>query len=375
MPHGVKLEAGMLKALMVAYSTRLLIFLKAIVSNDVVGTRSGPPGVFWNVDIAFFRLFARWDSAYYMDIAKYWYSLGPEHWAFFPLYPILLKITSMPLRSILGIDPALAVAGFLVNHVLFGISVILLHKLTYALYQDERLAFLTCLFYSMYPGSFFYSAIYSEALFMALMLGSLYCLEGDRWLISAFLASLASLTRSIGVLLFIPILERALRSKGRSRLFGLCMSSLPIISSFLWFFYAGTVTGDWGLYLHVQSKYWGVRFQEPISALMKLRSSFSILLFTFMLLSILSILMPFIERNLQPKLIPYYLLSMAMLGIYLFHSFIESFIRYSVTLLPIYWFCSRVAVRDEVYAFILSAFFASVLAFGTVSFVNWYKFI
>jgi len=47
----------------------------------------------WQSSIPFVNLFARWDSGYYMEIAKLGY-VNERAFAFFPLYPLILKIFS-----------------------------------------------------------------------------------------------------------------------------------------------------------------------------------------------------------------------------------------------------------------------------------------
>ena len=65
------------------------------------------------------------------------------------------------------------------------------------------------------PLSFFFSAVYTESLFLALSLGSFYAAYRDRWALAVSLAVLATLTRVTGVLLVLPLILIAWQSGPR----------------------------------------------------------------------------------------------------------------------------------------------------------------
>jgi len=75
-----------------------------------------------------------------------------------------------------------------------------------------KIALVATAFYSFWGGAVFYSAIYSEALFMALALGAFYYLEEDKLPTAVLLGFLVSFTRSNGFLMCIPFLIYALQS-------------------------------------------------------------------------------------------------------------------------------------------------------------------
>jgi hypothetical protein len=56
------------------------------------------------------------------------------------------------------------------------------------------------------PMAFFFSAVYSEALFLALSVGVFWCARTGRWAFAGVLGALASATRPTGVLLIAPVL-------------------------------------------------------------------------------------------------------------------------------------------------------------------------
>jgi hypothetical protein len=181
---------------------------------------------------------ARWDSAWYLVIAHYGYrpELGvytaPRD-AFFPLYPLGLR-----LLSDLGLQPVFA--GVLFSLAAFALALYFIHRLTTlefgarggpavapaapgaatppgathafgaasaaapaAAGEVARLAvFLT----AFAPMAFFFSAVYSESLYLALSVGVFWFARQGRWLRVGLLGALAAATRSTGVVLLVPAL-------------------------------------------------------------------------------------------------------------------------------------------------------------------------
>jgi hypothetical protein len=66
--------------------------------------------------------------------------------------------------------------------------------------------------------SFFFSAVYSESLFLALSIGAVYAARRERWAWAGALGLLAATTRSAGVLLLVPLAMIYLWDAGRPRL-------------------------------------------------------------------------------------------------------------------------------------------------------------
>jgi hypothetical protein len=141
---------------------------------------------------------ARWDSVWYLAIANDGYPADdPRRAAFFPLYPLLLRAAGV----VVG-DPI--VAGVLVSLGCFAAALVLLHRLT-ELELGRPAARATLWAVALFPGAFFFSAVYSEALFLALSVGSVYAARTGRWAWAGALGALGAATRSAGVLLVVPL--------------------------------------------------------------------------------------------------------------------------------------------------------------------------
>jgi Mannosyltransferase (PIG-V) len=155
---------------------------------------------------------ARWDAVWYLVIARYGYrpDLGPftaSRTAFFPLYPLGVRGLSR-----LGLPPI--AAGVALSLVAFAAALYGLHRLcTLELGRlaprGERrgdVARLAVLVTALAPMAFFFSAVYSESLYLALSVGVFWCARQGRWGWAGVLGGLASATRSAGVLLAVPFL-------------------------------------------------------------------------------------------------------------------------------------------------------------------------
>ena len=203
----------------VLWLSRVLVWVSGIVAVLILGPKThtsafDPPGVTsgfgWIVD----RLIApavRWDSAWYLSIAEHGYRSGvaaaSSRAAFFPLYPMLVGGLGR-----LGIP--LVASGMLISFTAFGVSLFLLHRLTTLELSRSHVinraaipeaARLVVGLVAFFPMSFFFSAVYSESLYLALSLGVFWSARHGRWAIAGALGALAAATRSAGFVLVVPL--------------------------------------------------------------------------------------------------------------------------------------------------------------------------
>lgn len=146
----------------------------------------------------------RWDSIHYLGIAQHGYTSASSV-VFFPFYPMLVRVFGF----LLGSDP---LAGVLISLVSLAVALTLLHRLT-ALELGPRAADATVLLLAFAPSSFFFSAVYTESLFLALSVGSIYAVRQRRWGLAGGLGCLASATRVTGVGLLVPLAIMYLRER------------------------------------------------------------------------------------------------------------------------------------------------------------------
>jgi hypothetical protein len=153
---------------------------------------------------------ARWDSAWYLVIAHYGYrpelgSYTSARDAFFPLYPLgLHALSDLGLQAVL--------AGVLFSLAAFALALYCIHRLTtLELAGSGRagsgdIAGLAVLVTALAPMAFYFSAVYSESLYLALSVGLFLCARRGRWAWAGVLGALACATRSTGLVLVLPAL-------------------------------------------------------------------------------------------------------------------------------------------------------------------------
>lgn len=161
----------------------------------------------------------RWDGLGYLSIAQHGYSVRTS--IFFPLYPALMAGVGRAVGSEV-------VAGALISSVAFLVGLWLLHRLT-ELELGRRAADVAVLLLAFAPVSLFFTAVYTESLFLALSVGAIYAARRGRPGLAAVLAALATVTRVTGILLVIPIAMWELRRDRRFRP-GLLWLLLPVLA-------------------------------------------------------------------------------------------------------------------------------------------------
>ncbi len=175
---------------------------------------------------------ARWDAGWYLLVAQHGYAPGlgaatAPRSVFFPLYPLLV-------RGFSGTELGPVGAGVLISVVALALALYWLHRLTALEFGSQEpgvaragvaragvaregvaggweestrkdIPAMTVAVVAFAPMAFFFSAVYSEALFLALSVGVFWCARTGRWAFAAVLGALASATRPTGVLLIAPV--------------------------------------------------------------------------------------------------------------------------------------------------------------------------
>jgi hypothetical protein len=190
----------------VAAASRVLVLVVGFAAASLIGIRQH--GWSWRFPAgaetfdgflgSLLNPWAHWDGVWYIKIAHAGYADADGSTAFFPLFPLILRL----LGTLFGGD--LLVAGIVLSLVCFAVSVYVLFKLV-ALDFDDRVATRAVIYLSVFPTSFFLQAVYTESLFLLLTLACFYWAREERWRLAGLAGLLAALTRSTGVLLVIPM--------------------------------------------------------------------------------------------------------------------------------------------------------------------------
>lgn len=204
------------------------------------------------------------DSQHYLFIAEHGYAAEGEYGnivriVFLPGYPLLVKLVAFAVRNYLA-------AGLLVSGICFaaaGAFLYLLMRLDY----DHETAVRAVKFLCLFPGAFFFTAPMSESLFLFTTLAAVYFARRKRWLAASCFGFYAAFTRSLGILVIIPVVYELLRFTLIDRPCGVSrvlrrvrdfMYSLLIPCGFgAYCLINYLITGDALRFLQYQKEHWG----------------------------------------------------------------------------------------------------------------------
>jgi hypothetical protein len=199
-------RAGVRVAWRALWTSRLVVVATGVLAVLDIGRAGGtsgfdpdnltaPYGYFGNLLVA---PLARWDSWWYLTIAQHGYGPGKMSTAFFPLYPLTIK----GLGLIVGSD---LIAGVLVSLISFAVALVLLYRLAALELGSRTQAQLAVMLIAFSPMAFFFSAVYSESLFLALSVGAVFEARMGRWATAGVLGALGAAERNSGVMLVVPL--------------------------------------------------------------------------------------------------------------------------------------------------------------------------
>ncbi|MEU8590801.1 hypothetical protein AB0C59_27940 [Streptomyces sp. NPDC048664] len=207
----------------------------------------------------------RWDARWYLHIAQFGYGTHTyvyhgavqRDWAFFPLYPALIR----GVYTVLPVSPGSA--ALLVAWSAAAVAAYGLYAIGLRLYGPAAATALVAVWASL-PHSVVLDIAYTESLLTALAVWSLYCVLTGRWLWAGVLAALAGLSRPTGFAVAAAVgvtaVYEIVRRRGRVpwRLWtGAAVAPLGWVGFVLW---VGAHRGDLlGGYFTVQ-RAWDSRF-------------------------------------------------------------------------------------------------------------------
>jgi Mannosyltransferase (PIG-V) len=150
-----------------------------------------------------------YDAIAYTTVAHQGYT-DPHYAAFFPFWPLLIHILGAPFGGSLD---AYYIVGLLMANVFFFLAMVLFHQLISREF-DPTIAKAALLYLAFYPYAIFFFAGYTESLFLLLALGIFLLLRSRKmryWWLAGLLGFLATMTRSTGLVLMVPIFVVALQ--------------------------------------------------------------------------------------------------------------------------------------------------------------------
>ncbi|MCX6763849.1 MAG: mannosyltransferase family protein [Candidatus Moranbacteria bacterium] len=314
----------------------------------------------WNI----IDLHNRWDSYWYLDIVQNGYYMrgagNLANVAFFPLYPLLIKITgTLFLKNfVLG--------GWITSIIFLFLSAIFLHKFTKEFHPKIEAKW-PVIFLLVYPFAFFLNVIYTESLFLFLSIICFYfALKKKLWLAGLF-AFLGALAHSNGLFLFIPILWQYFeqyRFKIRPPIVAILLAPLGTLSIPAYHYFK---FHDFFLFFKIQT-WWGRSFSINWDHLQFFShpSTTNILIdASFMLLAAISTY--FVWKKISPMYAVYMLGTIVSA---LSSGTMMSIGRYLLVLFPLYIWLASVKNENFRLGWLLTS--ALLLALDIILWVNYY---
>ena len=182
---------------------RILAFLPIMAGVFIVSYRSGYEytNIFslstLDISQAVYSL-ANFDGVRYLSIALRGYI---SEAAFFPLYPLLIKTFSFWSSNLIFIFWI----GLTFSSLCFFGAIVFLYKLL-RLDYSEKVSKETLFLMLVFPAAFFFGAVYSESLFLLLLVLTFYFIRKNEWSLACLCALLLSLTRLVGIFILPSLL-------------------------------------------------------------------------------------------------------------------------------------------------------------------------
>lgn len=238
-------------------SSRGLLFALLIFGSQIAFLQKVHSGSAWETRVEvrrerlipeLVRVSMPGDSWWYRSIAIQGYGLradagGVPNYAFFPLYPLLVRYVR-PTGDF-------ALDGLILSNVAFAAALLLLGLLGLRAGLSEDEAQRAILFLAFFPTSYFCSMPLPESLFLMLSLASLLAGYYGKWGTASALGALAALTRLAGVLLVLPLVIVFYRNERRTSAKCAWFLLIPSATS-AFIIYLYTLTGNWRAFLVAQ---------------------------------------------------------------------------------------------------------------------------
>jgi hypothetical protein len=180
-------------------------------------------------------ILANFDGVHYMNIATRGYV---TEGAFFPLYPLLIKLSPFWF-------------GIIISNLSILIAVYFLVRLLRIDYPRKTIAW-TIIFLLVFPTAFFFHAVYSESLFLLLVILSFYLARQGRWFWALVVAMFLCATRLVGIFIVPALMVEWWQQKRDWRFLPLLF--LPSLSTIGYSLFNYYKWGDWLYFLHAHGQ-------------------------------------------------------------------------------------------------------------------------
>ena len=156
-------------------------------------------------DYPLVNMWSRWDAGWYHSIAEHGYNFAAgkqSNTAFFPVYPALIRVLHQLWPS--NSDVSWMVSGIFAANLSLLAGLIYLVRLV-RLDYGPAVARRAALYALVFPTTLFFSAVYTEATFLATTVAAFYHARRGQWVAAGVFGGAAVLTRSPGILICLPL--------------------------------------------------------------------------------------------------------------------------------------------------------------------------
>ena len=349
-----------------------------------------PKGPLYAPSASFIGRFIVWDSIWYLQVIDEGYKFSPaspalSNIAFSPLYPFLVWIVKH-----MGFYDS-AIAGYLVSNAAFLIAAVLLWKLAVEEFGNTEIADRAVVLLVFWPGSFWFSMIYAESLFLALLLAAMLFCRRRQWLAAAAAGFAVPLTRVAGLtllafVLFEIIAEwherraagewRGLLAPPRALASRLLALAAPALGYWSFFVFLRWRFGSWTVQREVLAAGWpDTRLHNPWTHFweqwLNLQPFFRWITYPFLIIAIVALVLSWVAT----RRLSYPALVAAFLGLYLSATAYMHFPRYLLVVPPLFLVGGWVAARSRLLEVLLLTGSAALLALLSALLVCGYQIL
>jgi hypothetical protein len=210
----------------------------------------------------------RTDGSWYIAVAQNGYDQiafeneRMHNWAFFPLFPLAVRLVA-------GLTGEYLLTAIALANIFLLFGLIVLHKTVLAFGYDQEIATRTVFYTALFPASYFFSLPWTTSLFLLTVTAAFWAAKREKWWWAGAFAALTSATHYTGIFVFpslVILYWQTMRPlKLRSSALGLFLAPAGLLA-FMAYLYK--VTGNAFAFADAQSAWqvrWGL-FLRPLYA-------------------------------------------------------------------------------------------------------------
>jgi hypothetical protein len=272
----------LLRALLLARVTwiPLTAYAISVVTHISILWAMTGPGQPWNAGIK--DKLTSWDGKLLIQIAQHGYpnsftygsdgKLTGNNLAFTPLYPLVIRMV----HGLSGLSYPMS--AIVVAHISFIVLLVIVNTLVGSIHGRKTATIAVFLMAGAQPMGIVFLMGYTEALFAALAMASLLALYRRHWLTAGILASLAGLTRPVGVAVSVTVAIAVVTHLLARRRF----EARPVLALFLgsiglpvYLVWVGMRVGAFNAWFTIQQAGWGTHWDNGRSSFELLKTAFT----------------------------------------------------------------------------------------------------